>query len=215
MPQSKMTLIGMEAYLNPEHSVFEGLELPEGINKDDLIGAITLRCQEFELLYSDPDFMTAAVTLWGKKYYWTFNKWVSLMNTQYDPLYNKDYHEVTNDTHQGSSQSSGNSQTTNNLQTNVDATNTHSEKAYNSGSTFVPTTQDETHSGTADTGTVSGTASNTASDSYIKSHSYHGYGNIGITSAQELFQKEIDVARFNLMNQIADLFCQEFCIMIY
>ena len=215
MSQSKMTLIGMEAYLNPEHSVFEGLELPEGINKDDLIGAITLRCQEFELLYSDPDFMTAAVTLWGKKYYWTFNKWVSLMNTQYDPLYNKDYHEVTNDTHQGTSQSSGNSQTTNNLQTNVDATNTHSEKAYNSGSTFVPTTQDETHSGTSDTGTVSGTASNTASDSYTKTHSYHGYGNIGITSAQELFQKEIDVAKFNLMNQIADLFCQEFCIMIY
>ena len=215
MPQSKMTLIGMESYLNPEHSVFEDLELPEGIEKNDVIGAITLRCQEFELLYSDPDFMTAAVTLWGKKYYWTFDKWVKLLKKEYDPLYNKDYHEVITDTHQGSSQSSGNSQTTNNLQTNTSATNTHSEKAYNSGSTFVPTTQDETHSGTADTGTVSGTASNTASDSYTKSHAYHGYGNIGITSAQELFQKEIDVARFNLLNQIADLFCQEFCIMIY
>lgn len=215
MPQSKMTLIGMEAFLNPEHSVFENLELPEGINKDDLIGAITLRCQEFELLYSDPDFMTAAVTLWSKKYYWTFNKWITVMNKQYDALYNKDYYEDVTDTHQGSSQSSGNSQTINDLRSEIDATNEHSEKAYNSGSTFVPTVKDDTDSVTTDTGTVSGTASNTASDSYTKGHTYHGYGNIGITSAQELFQKEIDVARFNLMDQIADLFCQEFCIMIY
>lgn len=215
MPQSKMTLIGMEAFLNPEHSVFEGLTLPEGINKDDVIGAITLRCQEFELLYSDPDFMTAAVTLWGKKYYWTFDKWVKVMNKEYDPLYNKDYFENITDTHSGSAHSSGNTQTTNNLQTNVNATSTHSEKAYNSGSTFVPTTQEETQSGTADTGTISGTFGNNSADSYTKGHSYHGYGNIGITSAQELFQKELAVARFNLMNQIADLFCQEFCIMIY
>lgn len=215
MPQSKITLIGMEAFLNPDHSIFEGLVLPEGINKDDVIGAITLRCQEFELLYSDPDFMTAAVTLWGKKYYWTFDKWVKVMNKEYDPLYNKDYFENITDTHSGSAHSSGNSQTTNNLQTNVNATSTHSEKAYNSGSTFVPTTQEETQSGTADTGTISGTFGNNSADSYTKGHSYHGFGNIGITSAQELFQKETAVARFNLMNQIADLFCQEFCIMIY
>lgn len=215
MPQSKMTLIGMEAYLNPDHSVFEGLVLPEGINKDDVIGAITLRCQEFELLYSDPDFMTAAVTLWGKKYYWTFNRWLSVMNKQYDPLYNKDYYEDVKDTHQGTSQSTGNSQTSNDLTNTIDATNEHSEKAYNSGNTFVPTTKDKTDSTTKDTGTISGSVQNNASDSYTKGHTYHGYGNIGITSAQELFQKEIDVARFNLINQIANLFCQEFCIMIY
>lgn len=215
MPQSKITLIGMESYLQPDNSLFEGLTLPEGIDKETLIGVITLRCQEFELLYQDPDFMTAAITLWGKKNYWTFDKWIKLINKQYDPLYNKDYYEESSDTHSGSAHSSGNSQTTNDLQTNTNATNTHSEKAYNSGSTFVPTTKDETTSGTADTGTVSGTFGNDTEDSYTKGHQYHGYGNIGITSAQALFQKEIDVARFNLMNQIADLFCQEFCIMIY
>ena len=215
MSQAKMTLIGMEAYLNPEHSVFENLELPEGIDKDDLIGVITLRCQEFELLYSDPDFMTAAVTLWGKKYAWTFAKWVELFNKEYDPLYNKDYHEVSQDTHSGSAHNSGNTQTTNNLQNQLDATTTHSEKAYNSGSTFVPTTQDETHSAAADTGTVTGTFGNNSSDSYTRGHSYHGYGNIGITSAQELFLKQLDVTKNNLYEMISDLFCQEFCIMIY
>ena len=50
MPQSKMTLIGMEAFLNPDRSVFDELTLPEGIDKETLVGSIILRCQEFELL---------------------------------------------------------------------------------------------------------------------------------------------------------------------
>lgn len=215
MPQSKITLLGMEAYLNPDHSVFEGLELPEGIDKDILIGCISLRCQEFELIYSDPDYMTAAVTLWGKKYAWTFAKWVELFNKEYDPLYNKDYYEDVTDTHSGSAHNSGNTQTTNDLHNQLDAVTTHSEKAYNSGDTFVPTTKDETGSTSADTGTVSGTFGNNSTDSYTRGHKYHGYGNIGITSAQELFLKQLDVTKNNLYEMIADLFCQEFCIMIY
>ena len=95
MGHSKVTLIGLESYLNPDHSVFESAEFPEGINKETLMGAIFLRCQEFELLYSDPDFMIAAVNIWARKHYWTFDKWVKLLSKEYDPLYNKDYYDNT------------------------------------------------------------------------------------------------------------------------
>lgn len=224
----KVTLIGLENYLNPEHSVFENATFPEGIEKEVLMGAIFLRCQEFELLYSDPDFMIAAVNIWARKNYWTFDKWVKLINKDYDPLYNKDYYEDIHDTHEGAASSSGNTSQnddhtrTDNLTTTNDATNTHSEKAYNSvSSSFVATTkdvldQDGTQTGTVrDAGTSTGTYGNTNNDSFVNDHTYHGYGNIGITSAQELFMKETDVARFNLYEQIADLFCNEFCIMVY
>ena len=239
MAQSKITLIGMEQYLNPDLSVFESLDLPDGINKDTLIGTILLRCQEFELLYSDPDFMIAAVNVWGKKNYWTFDRWVKLINKEYDPLYNKDYFEEWTDTHEGeyskegSESASGNtSQTndltmTNNLKTENDTTVTHAEKAFND-QYMVDTSKDTTDgeikdSGTVkNTGTVSNQFGNTGSndesgdDSYTNKHSYHGYGNIGITSAQELFLKEVnDVAVWNMYEHIADIFCKEFCIMIY
>ena len=92
MAQSKITLIGMEQFLNPDHSVFEQLDLPEGINLETLKGAIFLRCQEFELLYSNPDFMIAAVKIWGMKNYWTFDKWIKLLDKEYDHLYNKYYY---------------------------------------------------------------------------------------------------------------------------
>ena len=79
MATAKMTLIGMEKYLNPERSVFDDLTLPEGIDREALIGSIILRCQEFELLYTDPDFMISAVMLWGKKNYWTFDRSINNM----------------------------------------------------------------------------------------------------------------------------------------
>lgn len=286
MAQSKITLIGMERFLNPERSVFDELLLPEGIDKEILVGSILMRCQEFELLYSDPEFMTAAVNVWGRKHYWTFDKWIKVMNKEYEPLWNKDFTEEISDTHEGeyskegTGSSSGNTREatdmtrtddlsettditrtdnlshtddhtrTDDLATTNDVTLTHSEKAYNS-SGMVDTTedvtdQDGTQTGTSrtageatDTGTVrnAGTVNNTGTvrdagtvtntfgnnsssgesgdDSYENSHTYHGYGNIGIMSSQQLFRDEISTTSWSIYEAISDLFCEEFCIMIY
>ena len=230
MSQAKITLIGIENYLNPDHSVFETMQLPDGIDKDTLIGAIILRCQEFELLYSDPDFLTAAVNIWSRKNYRTFDKWVKALDIQYDPLFNYDRTEEYTDTHKGdfsSSGASGNTRTddltmTNNLADTNDVTTTHSEKAYND-SNYVGTTQDvidqdESHTGTVtNTGSVTDSGSTTASgqDNYENIHKARLYGNIGVTTSQQMLQSELEIARWNMYEHIADLFAQEFCIMVY
>lgn len=238
MPQSKITLIGMEQYLNPEHSIFEELTLPEGIDKDILIGAIFLRCQEFEVLYSNPEFMIQAVKVWGMKNYWTFDRWVKLINKQYDPLYDKDYHIDFSDQHygqynksesgslSGSSSESSDYTRTDNLANSSSSTDTHSEKAYNDAN-FVDTTKDVNSSSGTNTGTqrnagqTTGSLSNQSSnsesggDNYTNTHTEHGYGNIGVTAAQTLFMKETEVAAWNMYEHMADLFASEFCLMIY
>ena len=230
MAQAKITLIGIENYLNPEHSVFELMTMPEGIDKETLIGAIMLRCQEFALLYSDPDFLISAVNIWSRKNYRTFDKWVKALDISYDPLFNYDRTEEYTDTHNGkfeNSGTSGNTRTddltmTNNLSDTNDVTTTHSEKAYND-SNYVGTTQDvidqdEKHTGTVkNTGSVtdSATATNGGSDEYTDIHKARLYGNIGVTTSQQMLQSELDIARWNLYEHIADLFCQEFCIMVY
>lgn len=250
MSQAKITLIGIENYLNPEHSVFEQLILPDGIDKDILVNSILLRCQEFELLYSDPDFMIKAVNVWSLKNYRTFDKWNKALNIKYDPLYNYDRTEEYTDIHNGTynrtgsdSGTNGNTRTdnltmtnnltqTNNLTDTNDVTLTHSEKAYDEGA-FVEkdkdvTDQDQTHTGTVtDTGTVTNTGSvtdsgnynssntDTGSDSHTNTHSARLFGNIGVTTSQQMLQSELDIARWNLYDHISDLFAQEFCIMIY
>lgn len=250
MAQSKITLIGMERYLNPDHSVFDNMVLPDGIDRETLIGTILLRCQEFELLFSDPDFMIAAVNVWSRKNYWTFDKWVKAINIKYDPLYNYDRTEIYTDTHageysrEGTGEGSGSNTRTDNLletddhteindltDTN-DVTVTHSEKAYND-TNMVDTTedvtdQDQTHTGTVRTaGTTAntGTSGNAYSDStsstdegtdtYTNTHNARLYGNIGVTTSQQMLQSELDIARWNMYEHIADLFASEFCIMIY
>ena len=210
MPQSKITLIGLEQFLSPDRSLFDQLELPEGIDLDTLKGTIFLRCNEFEVLYSDPEFMISAISVWGKKNYWTFDRWVKLLDKEYDPLYNKDYYEVITDTHTGTYQRAATNQNQGN--STDTSSNTHSEKAYNS-SDYVGTTQDSETNGNQFIN--SGSNNDSGNDSHTDNHNYHGYGNIGITSAQELFLKETDVAKFNMYEHIADLFCKEFCIMVY
>lgn len=262
MAQSKITLIGIENYLNPDRSVFEKMQLPDGIDKETLIGSIILRCQEFELLYSDPDFLIDAVNIWSRKNYWTFDKWVKAINIKYDPLYNYDRSEEWTDTHkgdytkEGSGNSTGNTNDssdytrtdnlthssdhtrTDNLASTNDVTVTHSEKAFNDsnyvGTTKDVTDQDTSNTGTqrnagtdTDTGTVrdSGSASGsyfnsnnndeTGNDSFENIHKGRMFGNIGVTTSQQMLQSELDIARWNMYEHIADLFASEFCIMVY
>ena len=238
MSQAKITLIGIENYLNPDRSVFDKMNLPAGIDKELLVGAIILRCQEFELLYSDPDFLIDAVNIWSRKNYWTFERWVNAINIQYNPLYNYDRTEEYTDTHSGtynkngSGNSSGTTGTTNdltethNLASTNDVTNTHSEKAFND-TTLVSTQtdvvdQDGSDTGTiTNTGTVTGNYSNTdanteaGTDGYTNQHNARLYGNIGVTTSQQMLQSELDIARWNMYEHMADLFASEFCIMVY
>lgn len=46
-------------------------------------------------------------------------------------------------------------------------------------------------------------------------HSAHLYGNIGVTTSQQMLESELDIAKWNLYEQIADLFVNEFCIYVY
>lgn len=247
MAQAKITLIGIENYLNPDRSVFDKMTLPDGIDKETLIGSIFLRCQEFELLYSDPDFLIDAVNIWSRKNYWTFNRWVRAINVEYNPLYNFDRTEEIIDNHTGSNnktingtnnETSDYTRTDNLTQSddhtrtdNLTETMTHSEKAYNSGSTMVDTTKDV--DGKTGTQRMAGTSNNTGTqrnagstngsfnsgetgtDTANDTRHARMYGNIGVTTSQRMLESELDIARWNLYEHIADLFCQEFCIMVY
>lgn len=246
MSSAKITLIGIENYLNPDHSVFEQMQLPVGIDRQILIDTILMRCQEFELLYSDPDFLINAVNVWSRKNYRVFDKWEKALNIEYDPLYNYDRTEEYTDEHtgqfdrtgSGTSSESSDYTRTDNLSSSDDHTRTdnlssdttHSEKAFNDLS-YVGTSKDETDdTGTqriAGTNTNSGTVRNAGSgsgslsnsengtDAYTNTHKARLFGNIGVTTSQQMLQSELDIARWNLYEHIADLFCQEFCIMVY
>ena len=90
-----------------------------------------------------------------------------------------------------------------------DTSNTGTSKVTQSG------TDTYNHTGTDETrraGTLSDTTGN-EQEAFI--HKSHLYGNIGVTTSQQMLQAELDVQRFNIYSNIADLFIDEFCIQVY
>ena len=212
--QSKLTLIGLYNY---DNTALDLLSFPEGIDKDLAISTILLRCGEFELLYPSLPFVKSLCDVWSKKHYRTFEKWVYALNIQYDPLNNYDRHEEYTDSRTGSDTHSGQDSTTGSTTpAQTTTTATESVSAYDS-STYQPKSQN-TNSMVVN---VAGSDSSTITHGEIISredeltHEAHLYGNIGVTTSQEMLQSELDIARFNLYDQIADIFCEEFCLMIY
>ena len=191
MSTMKMTLIGAYNY-NP--TLFDNVNFPEGIDKDLAVNEILTRAGEFELIYSDLDFLKFQITKWASKHYRTFDKWINALNIEFDPLYNYDrYEEITDKTENSGSVSS-----------NAGATTTGKVSAYDSSS-YQP--KDET-STSSESGETSGSESN-------YSHKAHLYGNIGVTTSSELLESYLQVERFNIYEQMADIFVDEFCLLIY
>lgn len=88
----KITLLGMEQYLNPEDSLFKDIALPTSdlLDKDVLVDTILLECGEFEPLYADPNFMKLATNHFFLEHGRTFNKWTEALEIEYAPLENYD-----------------------------------------------------------------------------------------------------------------------------
>lgn len=223
MSQAKMTLIGFYKYLDTLGSdLFFNLALPTGIDKDAVVNNILMRGGEFEVLYSNPVFMRDSIITWSKKWHWTFDKWYKAININYDPLHNYDRHEEWTEESSGSN----NRDITNDLTQTNDLTNDesgvdtqeHLVSAFDS-SEYSPDNKDQQthHMAYTNTGTVknTGTVSDDSETNNRITHDAHLYGNIGVTTSQQMLQSEIDIAMFNLYDKIADVFLQEYVLPIY
>lgn len=184
------------------HDIFKGMMLPDGINKETFIDTVMLNCGHFEVVYSDADFMESAVTVWGRKWYRTFEKWYQALQIEYNPLDNYDRHEEYTDERNGSSKGNfSNSGTAQTVEENK-------RSAYDSN-IYEPNTKGTIEGETADKGSNS-----TENEETIK-HKAHLYGNIGVTTSQQMLESELSIAEWNLYEHMADLFKLEFTLPIY
>ena len=203
MSTAKLTLIGLYNY---DSSIFDSMVLPMGIDKDIAINNILFRASDFEVLYADPDFLKDAIGLWSRKWNRTFSKWLEALKLEYDPISNYDRHEEwqTDDTGSQSSNSSDTSSAT------VGGTNTDKVSAYNSN-TLVDDKSTTTNSSS------SSNASSNLSGSHSNKELRKGraWGNIGVTTSQQMLQAELDIAYWNIYEHIADVFLSEFIIPVF
>lgn len=199
MATMTLTLIGMYNY---DNTLFDGLELPERVNKDDFVGNLLFKSGEFELLYPDRDFMKDKVSLWSRKWKTTFEKWCNGQEAEWNPIENYDRYEDFTDV--------GHTNGTGSDTTGVTGGGTTSDNvsAFDS-STYQPSSQSvaDTHSNSTSTTSATNDSTNTRNG--------HIHGNIGVTQASEMLENYYEIAKWNILDHMADVFIQEFCIPVY
>lgn len=199
----KMTLIGLSEYMKTVgDDLFRYVSFPVGVDRDLAVDTILLNSGELPVLYSDPVFMQQRIAAWSKKYTHTFERWVKALSVDYSPLENYDRTEEWSDNTTGSADS------TSDMSASSEGANTNKVSSYNS-SNFENDAQGDSKSSSSSSGTL-----HTGSENNVK-HIGRVHGNIGVLTSQKMLSDELSIARWNLYENIADLFMSEFIIMVY
>lgn len=235
MATAKITLIGM---YNFDNSLFDGMDLPEGIDKDTFIASLLLRDGEFEVLYPDFTFLKGAIAIWSNKWRHTFEKWLIAQAAEWNPIENYDRYEEFDDSHSKNLTSTSTESKTNSESqtstgsasgsdtTNGSGSNEAQKSAYDSGS-YQPDARNLTSNSNTATSSSSTNASSSTNGSHkidgsvtdvetgSNKHTAHIHGNIGVTTSASMLKEFRDVNEWNLYDHMADLFKTELLIPIY
>lgn len=263
-----------------QHSptLFDGLNVPQGMNKSLLVDQILMDTANLEVMYPNPVFLQGAIGNWSDRNQGVWAKLAATLNLEYNPIHNYDRTEewVDDETRNltGNEKETrnitGSDTETRNLKSsemetrnlkmysNVDSdvtSDTTSEGTSNTATNvsgynndaLVPreevdgktTANDNVHgvttttNNTTDTGTVGTDGTNTGTvdhkrtdndvrdlnktDLETKKNNRTGraFGNIGVTTTQQMIESEREVSKFNIYDYITGDFINRFCLEVY
>lgn len=242
MSTARLSILGLMRY---DNTLFDEMVLPsppwnsnitstEAPDKDVLIAHIIRRTANLEVFYPEIAGLKKMIAVWSKVNAYKFRKLWETMLYEYNPIWNKisDYEEherydrnlkdTFSETQNGTRANSGREDIT--ASTNGTATNTDRISSYNtnalqdreqsSTSYNEGKTTGETHS---DNDTINNKVDNTndATGYYERDITRKEFGNIGVTTTQQMLESERDIAAFNWYDIVCDSFIAEFCISVY
>lgn len=192
---------------NWDPDIFDGMTLPENLNPVTMKDTILETCGELEILYPDPRIMKIYITDWSNARQTAWAHLAAILESEYNPIHNYDRNEewIDNDTETGTATRTGTVSGTGGN------TETHKQTAFNSN-------QLQTDSEVTDNNTAAQNANSndTTNNTRQGSHSGHLYGNIGVTTTQQMLQSEFDLwDKLDIYQAIATDFKKRFCILVY
>lgn len=82
-----LSVMGMYQY---DPTLFDGMVLPEAMDRDVMISNILTECAELEVIISDADIFKSVLEYWSKKNLQPWEKMYAAQIAEYNPLWNKD-----------------------------------------------------------------------------------------------------------------------------
>lgn len=166
------------------NDLFDDIDMPVGLDKTLLINTIYDVCGLCIPIYPEHDLLKSKIeTFFGRNKY-NFDQIASALTVEYDPIYNYDRYEEYDE-----------ERTTAFSEQNND---TNSVNTYDS---------DTFH----DREKNANTRSNDGTEGYKTNN--HIYGNIGVTTSQQMLESEINLrTKYNIYEIIAKMFAKEFTL---
>jgi len=215
-------------------TIFDGLQVPNGVDKENVKDNILLESETLEVLYSNPTFLKAAITVWSTERLSIWQRLYETTQYEYNPIENYDRYEQGSNSNSGTSsgsntasesgESSGTSSTESTGTSSGQNESISSNTAYDSNSfadsskgTSSGTNETENSESRETSNNDSRTSSNSGSNEFENSGSFttHIHGNIGVRSSQELIEQERRIATFCITSYIVEEFVNKFCIGVY
>ena len=214
--KATLSLLGLYRW---DPTILDDLHIPAGVNRNSLESELLLQCAEVEVIYPDPKTLKMAIDLWSVSMLPIWEKMYATTVLQYDPISNYDRNEEWTDSREtsgsASSTISSSTSTTDNGTTGSTTTNSRTGMNVDAGMQPATSSTESGTTGSTSSGTGTGSNSGTSSGTEESSHKGRMWGNIGVTTTQQMIQSEREVAEFNLVQKIVYDFQARFCIMIY
>ena len=217
---------GLLDLLYYDDTIMDNFTVPDGIDRQLAIDTIYQRCGMTPLYHPDPAWLKFYIGRWCSKNVKTWEELYKTTIQDYNPIYNYDRTEETTETRSGTRKLSEdtNSNTKQNGDTSVTDTSSdnseHTISADNSD-TYEPgykdasSRQDTQSSESSNRVDVTGDRAVDETTGETYSHKLRAYGNIGVTTTQKMLKDQRTLVRYNVYNEIADSFKEEFCLYIY
>lgn len=81
----------LQTIYNLSPTIFDGMTMPEGVDKDIVVGEIISQLGELDVIYQNPEQLAAAIRTWSYSMNYKWTKIYATTTVYYDPLINRDY----------------------------------------------------------------------------------------------------------------------------
>lgn len=195
-------LLSVMGMYNYDSTIFDGIILPEGVDKDTAVNMILVNCAEQSMVYTDPAFFKKMLPIWCKTKIKSWEKLYKTTVVEYDPIENYNRTEEWTDTGKTNANSEIYSKST------VGGVSTDQVQGFDSAS-FVDRNKTASSSDSNTSGKSNQTENSTNTRKGVAK------GNIGVTTTQQMLEEERRIAKFDIYSQIVADFKRFFCIMVY
>lgn len=197
-----------------DNTMLDGILVPEGIDRDDVIACILEQYGQQALVHPDPEYMRRYVPIWSKRRLGIWTKLLKTTELEYNPIENYDRKEEITEQRETGRQTATKTTATGGDVTESSNNAEHLVSAENEY-TYQPDSKDTAgeNMSVRRTNDTSGNVGESGTENFI--HRNHTHGNIGVTTSQQMIEAERNVVRYSIIEEIAADYRDAFCLSIY